>query len=74
MKLLYLNSIFLLLNNKKLCLKLSKVGYIGHIPGADVLQADPERIKAVHDAPRTSDVQGIQHLIGVVTLQVIATF
>ena len=52
-----------MLNKKKLRFKLSKVGYMGHIMGADGLQPDPEEIKAVCDMPRPTDVQGVQHLI-----------
>ena len=58
---------FLKLNKKKLRFKLSKVAYMGHILGADGLQADPEKIKAVCDMPCPTDVQGVQRLIGVVT-------
>ena len=53
------------LNEKKLCFKLSEVAYIGHIIGADGLQADPENFKAVLEMPRPTD--GVQRLIGVVT-------
>ena len=54
------------LNKKKLHFSLSTVGYMGHILGTDGLQADPEKIKAVCDMPRPTDVQGVRHLIGVV--------
>ena len=40
---------------------------MGHILGADGLQADAEKIKAVCDMPCATDVQGVQCLIGVVT-------
>ena len=52
------------LNEKKLHLKLSKVRYMGHIVGADGLQVNPEKIKAVHDMPCPTEVQEVQHLIG----------
>jgi len=55
------------LNKKKLCFKLSKVAYMGHILGADGLQVDPEKITAIREMPRPTDVQGVQRLIGVVT-------
>ena len=55
------------LNKKKLRFKLSKAAYMGHILGVDGLQADPEKIKAVCDMPRPTDVQGVQRLVGVVT-------
>lgn len=40
---------------------------MGHILGADGLQADPEKIKAECDMPCPTEVQGVQRLIGVVT-------
>ena len=40
---------------------------MGHILGADGLQADPEKIAAIREMPRPTDVQGVQRLIGVVT-------
>lgn len=40
---------------------------MGHILGANGLQADPEKIKAVCDMPCPTEVQGVQRLIGVVT-------
>ena len=40
---------------------------MGHILGADGLQADPEKITAIREMPRPTDVQGVQRLIGVVT-------
>ena len=55
------------LNKKKLRFKLSKVAYMGHILGADALQADPEKITGIREMPRPTDVQGVQRLIGVVT-------
>ena len=47
--------------------KHSKVAYLGHLLGADGLQADPEKIIAIREMPRSTDVQGVQRLIGVVT-------
>ena len=55
------------LNKKKLRFKISKVAYIGHILGANGLQADIEKIKAVLEMPSPTDVHGVQRLIGVVT-------
>ena len=40
---------------------------MGHILGADGLQADPEKIIAICEMPCPTDVQGVQRLIGVVT-------
>ena len=55
------------LNKTKLRFKLSKVADMGHSLGSDGLQADPEKITAIREMPRPTDVQGIQRLIGVVT-------
>ena len=55
------------LNKKKLRFKLSKVAYMGHILGADGLQADFEKITAIREMPRLLNIQGVQRLIGVVT-------
>ena len=40
---------------------------MGHILGADGLQADPEKITAIREMPRPTDVQEVQRVIGVVT-------
>ena len=40
---------------------------MGHILGADGPQDDPEKIKAIREMPRSTDVQGVQRPIGVVT-------
>ena len=52
--------------NKKLRFKFNKVAYMGHILSADGLKADPEKITAIRDIPCSSDIQGLQRLIGVV--------
>jgi len=44
---------------KKLCFKLSKVAYMGHVLGTDDPQADPEEITAIGEMPRLTDVQGV---------------
>ena len=54
-------------NKNKPRFKLNKIAYMGHIIGADCLQADPEKIIPIHEMPRPTDVQGVQSLIGVVT-------
>ena len=55
------------LNKKKLRFKLSKVAYIGYILGSEGLQADLEKIQAIQNMPRPTDIHGVQGLIGVVT-------
>ena len=47
--------------------KLPSVTYIGHIFSSDGLSPDPEKVKAIIDMPRPTDVQGVLRLIGVVT-------
>ena len=54
------------LNKKKLRFKLRKVAYMGHFLGADGLHADPEKITAICQMLRPTDVQGVQRLIGVI--------
>ena len=55
------------LNKRELRFKLSKVAYMGHILGSEGLQADPEKIQAIQNMPRPTDVHGVHRLIGVVT-------
>lgn len=56
------------LNRKKLCFKLNKMAYMGHILGAEGLSADPEKIPACTlDLSCPTDVQGVQRLIRVIT-------
>ena len=55
------------LNKKKLRFKLSKVAYMGYILGSEGLQADLEKIQAIQNMPRPTDIHGVQGLIGVVT-------
>ena len=40
---------------------------MGHILGSEGLQADPEKIQAIQNMPRPTDIHGVQRLIGVVT-------
>ena len=55
------------LNKKQLRFKLSKVAYMAHILESEGLQADPEKMPAIQNMPRPTDVHGVQRLIGVVT-------
>jgi len=55
------------LNKKKLRFKTKSVAYMGHILSSEGLSPDPQKVKAVQQMPRPTDVQGIQRLIGVVT-------
>ena len=47
--------------------KVRKVAYIGHVLGADGLQADPEKIRTIREMSRPTCVHGVQRLIGDVT-------
>ena len=40
---------------------------MGLILGSEGLEADPEKIQAIQNMPRSTDVHGVQQLIGVVT-------
>ena len=53
------------LNPKKLNFKQTSVSYMGHIFSAQGLAADLEKIKAVSLMQCSTDVQGIQRLLGI---------
>ena len=52
------------LNKAKLKFKMTSVGYMGHIISDTGLSADPEKIRAIKQMPKPTDIQGIQRLIG----------
>lgn len=54
------------LNSEKFRLRQQEVPYIGHLLTADGLKIDPEKIRAVRDMPRPTDVKGVQRLMGMV--------
>lgn len=54
------------LNSEKFRLRQQEVPYIGHLLTADGLKIDPEKIRAVRDMPRPTDVKGLQRLMGMV--------
>ncbi|XP_034092513.1 uncharacterized protein K02A2.6-like [Gymnodraco acuticeps] len=54
------------LNAEKFRLRQQEVPYIGHLLTADGLKIDPEKIRAVRDMPRPTDVKGVQRLMGMV--------
>ena len=54
------------LNKEKLKLRLSEVPYIGHVLTDKGLKPDPNKIKAMLEMPKPTDVPGIQRLIGFV--------
>ena len=45
------------LNAAKLRYKLPSVTYMGHVFSSEGLSPDPEKVKAIHDMPRPTDVQ-----------------
>ncbi|CAC5402113.1 unnamed protein product [Mytilus coruscus] len=55
------------LNKEKLKLKLKEVRFIGHLVTSEGLKPDPEKIRAVMDMPKPTDVSGVRRIIGFVT-------
>ena len=53
------------LNEKKLKFKMKTASYMGHVLSAQGLAADPEKVNAITEMPRPTNVQGIQRLLGV---------
>ncbi|KAK5866505.1 hypothetical protein PBY51_020693 [Eleginops maclovinus] len=54
------------LNADKFRLRKQEVPYIGHLLTADGLKIDPDKVRAVRDMPRPTDVKGVQRLVGMV--------
>ncbi|XP_063446850.1 uncharacterized protein K02A2.6-like [Mytilus trossulus] len=55
------------LNKEKLKLKLKEVRFIGHLVTSEGLKPDPEKIRAVIDMPKPTNVSGVRRIIGFVT-------
>lgn len=55
------------LNKDKLKLKLKEVKFIGHLITNKGLKMDPEKIRAVLEMPKPTDVSGVRRLVGFVT-------
>ncbi|XP_038060249.1 uncharacterized protein K02A2.6-like [Patiria miniata] len=55
------------LNAKKIKFKMPSVAYMGHVISAQGLAPDPDKVRAVQEMPKPTDVQGVQRLLGVVT-------
>lgn len=53
-------------NPKKIQLKKRQVKYMGRLISAEGIQPDPEKIKAIHDMPKPSNVKEVQRLLGMV--------
>ena len=52
------------LNKKKSKFDVDKVLYIGHIISKEGIEPDPEKISAIMNMPKPTDVKGIQRLLG----------
>lgn len=55
-----------MLNKAKFVYKAQEVRFMGHILTSDGLKADPNKIKAVTEMPKPTDVPGVQCLMGMV--------
>ena len=53
------------LNEQKMKFKMKTVSYMGHVLSAQGLAADPEKVNAITEVPRPTNVQGVQRLLGV---------
>ena len=54
------------LNPIKFTLKKTFVSYMGHIFSAQRLASDQDKVKAISEMQRPTDIQGVQRLLGVV--------
>lgn len=52
------------LNAEKFKLRRQSVPYIGHLLTSEGLRIDPEKVRAIKDLPRPTDVKGVQRLVG----------
>lgn len=52
------------LNVDKFKLRKQSVPYIGHLLTAEGLRIDPEKVRAIRELPRPTDVKGVQRLVG----------
>ena len=56
------------LNPIKFTIKKNPVSYIGHIFSAQGLALDLDKVKAISEMQRSTDIQDVQRLLGVVNL------
>lgn len=54
------------LNADKFRLRQNKVPYIGHLHTSEGLKVDPEKVRAINEMPRPTDVKGVQRILGMV--------
>ena len=52
------------LNSDKIKLRQFEVPFIGHIATSKGLRADPNKVKAITEMPKPTNVAGVQHLLG----------
>ena len=55
------------LNKDKLSLKMKEVKFIGHLITSKGLKPDPEKVRAILDMPKPTNVSGVRRIIGFVT-------
>ena len=55
------------LNKDKLSLKMKEVKFIGHLITRKGLKPDPEKVRAILDMPKPTNVSGVRRIIGFVT-------
>ena len=54
------------LDKDKMQLKKSEVRFLGHLLTANGVQADPEKIRAITEMPKPTDVKGVQRFLGLI--------
>lgn len=54
------------LNFDKMRLRQKEVPYIGHRLTSEGLKIDPEKVRAIHEMSRPTDIRGLQRLLGMV--------
>lgn len=55
-----------MLNKDKLILRETEVRFVGHLITKDDLKPDPEKVKAVNEMPKPTDVAGVRRFLGFV--------
>ena len=51
------------LNKDKIQVKKTEVRFLRHLLTANGVQADPEKVRAISDMPKPTDVEGVQRLL-----------
>ena len=55
------------LNKDKLKLELKEVKFINHLITNEEFKMDPEKVRAVLDMPKPTDVSGVRRIVGFIT-------